>query len=198
MCRLIESIKVINGQFENIYYHNLRFNNARASLWNIKSELHLEDAVAIPPGLDNGLYKCRILYAEEIEKVEFIPYQLPVIGSLKIITDDDIIYNYKYEDRKQITSLFESRQACDDILIVKNGFLTDTSFCNIVLYDNEKYYTPFMPLLNGTKRQKLLAQKKVIEKIIKVDELHKFRSIYLVNAMIDLEDEVCIEIKNVH
>ena len=198
MFRLIESIKVINGQFENIYFHNLRFNNARAALWNIKSELDLADAVAIPHVLDNGLYKCRILYAEEIEKVEFIPYQFPVIRSLKIINDDDIIYNYKYEDRKQIASLFEMRQDCDDILIVKNGFLTDTSFCNVVLYDGEKYYTPSTALLNGTKRQKLLAEKKVIEKIIKVDDLHNFQCIYLVNAMIDLEDEVCIEIKNVN
>jgi len=33
--------------------------------------------------------------------------------------------------------------------------------------------------------------------MIKATELHKFQSIYLVNAMIDLEDEVCIEIKNV-
>ena len=36
MCRLIESIKVVNGRFENIYFHNQRFNQARAALWNCR------------------------------------------------------------------------------------------------------------------------------------------------------------------
>ena len=197
MCRLIESIKVINGQFENIYFHNLRLNNARADLWNCRKEINIAHEVAVPPDARLGLYKCRILYSAEIEEVEFIPYRLPEILTLKLINDDDIVYNYKFEDRSRIASLFDQRHPCDDILIVKNDCLTDTSFCNVVLYDGANYYTPSKPLLNGTKRQLLLAEKKVIEKMIKATELHKFESIYLVNAMIDLEDEVCIEIKNV-
>ena len=197
MCRLIESIKVINGHFENIYFHNLRLNKARADLWNCRKEIDIAHEVAVPPEFCKGLYKCRILYSDEIEKVEFVPYRLPEIRSLKLIIDDDIVYNYKFEDRTRIASLFDQRHPCDDILIIKNGCLTDTSFCNVVLYDGENYYTPSTRLLSGAKRQLLLAEKKVFEKMIKATELHKFQSIYLVNAMIDLEDEVCIGIKNV-
>lgn len=197
MCRLIESIKVINGRFENIYFHNQRFNDARASLWNCVNEMDISREVAIPAGCSNGIYKCRILYSEEIEKTEFVPYRLPIIQSLKLIHDDEIEYRYKYEDRRGINSLFEKRYPCDDILIIKNGFVTDTSFCNTVFYDGEKYYTPSTPLLNGTKRRQLLAQKKIVEKIIKKSDLPNFQRIHLVNAMIDLEDNICIDIKNV-
>lgn len=197
MYRLIESIKVINGEFENIYFHNLRLNNARADLWNCGKKINIANEVVVPPDVCQGLYKCRILYSAKIEKVEFIPYRLPEIHSLQLINDDDIVYNYKFEDRARIASLFDQRNPCDDILIIKNGCLTDTSFCNVVLYDGGKYYTPSTPLLNGTKRQLLVAENKVIEKMIKATELHQFQSIFLVNAMIDVEDEVCIDIKNV-
>lgn len=198
MCRLIESIKVINGRFENIYFHNLRFNNARAILWNDTNEIDLADVIAIPANCSEGLYKCRILYSAEIEKIEFLPYQLPAIHSLKLIHNDEIIYNYKYEDRSRITSLFNRRHPFDDILIEKNGCLTDTSFSNTVFYDGEKYYTPSTPLLNGTKRRQLLSEKKIFEKMIKTSDLHQFKSIFLVNAMIELKDNICIDIADIH
>ena len=136
------------------------------------------------------------MYSEEIEKTEFVPYRLPIIQSLKLIHDDEIEYRYKYEDRSRINALFEKRYPCDDILIIKNGFVTDTSFCNAVFYDGEKYYTPSTPLLNGTKRRQLLAQKNIIETIIKKTDLHHFQRIHLVNAMIGLEDNICVDIKN--
>jgi len=164
MCRLIESIKVINGHFENIYFHNLRLNKARADLWNCRKEIDIAHEVAVPPEFCKGLYKCRILYSDEIEKVEFVPYRLPEIRSLKLIIDDDIVYNYKFEDRTRIASLFDQRHPCDDILIIKNGCLTDTSFCNVVLYDGENYYTPSTRLLSGAKRQLLLAEKRLLKK----------------------------------
>lgn len=197
MCRLIESIKVIDGKFENIYFHNRRLNNARSALWNRRNEVDISDKVIIPSQFNKGLYKCRILYSAEIEKIEFVPYQFPLIRSLKLITDDEIDYPYKYADRGRIASWFEKRGLCDDILIIKNGFVTDTSFCNTVFFDGEKYYTPATPLLNGTKRRQLLAQKKIVEKIINRNDLHKFQKIYLINAMIEMEDNICIDIKNV-
>lgn len=166
-------------------------------MWNCKNEMDLAERITIPSDLNEGLYKCRVLYAAEIESVEFIPYKLPVIRSLKLITDDEIEYAHKYEDRSRISRLFESRGSCDDILIIKNGLVTDTSFCNTVFYDGKKYYTPAMPLLNGTKRQQLLQQKKIEEKIIRKEDLNLFQKIYLINAMVEMEDQVGIEVANV-
>jgi 4-amino-4-deoxychorismate lyase len=127
-----------------------------------------------------------------------MPYQLPNIHSLQVIYDDTIEYPYKYEDRRRIDELFAKRKRCDDILIIKNGCLTDTSFCNIVLYDSKNYFTPDTPLLNGTRRRRLLSQKKIFEKKITLHDLMSFQKIFLVNAMIGLEDNICVDIENVN
>lgn len=197
MCRLIESIKVIDRKFENISFHNQRCNEARAAVWNCKNKIDISREVSLPDDLSDGLYKCRIVYSSQIEKTEFIPYQLPNIHSLQVIHDDTIEYPYKYEDRRRINELFAKRKRCDDILIIKNGCLTDTSFCNIVLYDGENYFTPDTPLLNGTKRRQLISQRKIFEKKIRLNDLQEYQKIFLVNAMIDLQDEIFVDIENV-
>ena len=66
-----------------------------------------------------------------------------------------------------MNSLFQIRQDKDDILIVKNGLLTDTSIANIALYDGNDWYTPLHPLLKGTKRAELLDKGVLKEKEIK-------------------------------
>ena len=64
--------------------------------------------------------------------------------------------------------MFLIRQDKDDILIVKNGLLTDTSIANIALYDGNDWYTPLHPLLKGTKRAELLDKGVLKEKEIKI------------------------------
>lgn len=198
MCLLIETIKVKDRKFYNIPFHNERMNKVRKALWNCKQRIDLSNVLTIPPELDNRLFKCRVLYSKEIKKVEFMPYNFPGIKRLKLVFSDDIDYSYKYADRSVINVLYEKRYPYDDILIVKNGYLTDTSFCNIVLKKKGEYFTPSTFLLNGTKRQKLLSEKKIKEKKIRMDELKDYEPLYLINAMIDLEDNVCIEIKDIY
>src|SRR5690606_14853325 len=84
------------------------------------------------------------------------PYEVRAVTSLKIIHDDTIDYSLKYEDRSSIDNLFAKRNNCDDILIIKNGFVTDASYSNIAFYDGSRWITPAQPLLKGTMRQHLL------------------------------------------
>ncbi|MBE7172399.1 MAG: hypothetical protein INR73_17560 [Williamsia sp.] len=173
-------------------------NKARKELWNCDDELDILKEVVIPVGLEARLYKCRILYGEGIRKVEFLPYRLPAIRSLKLIYNDEISYHYKYENREAINALYACKDTCDDILIVKNGLLTDTSYCNIVLSDGVNYHTPANPLLHGTKRQQLLQEQKITEACISVDQLKFYHTIYLINAMLELEDNVCLSTDQVY
>lgn len=101
---------------------------------------------------------------------------------------DDINYQYKYYNRSKINELFQQHENCDDILIVKNEFVTDISYANIVFWDGDKWITPSTPLLHGTKRQKLINQKIITEKEIKLSDLHLFEKARIINAMIDLEE----------
>lgn len=198
MCLLIETLKVKDRKLFNISFHNERMNKARKELWNGERKLDLSQEITIPSRLDNGLFKCRVLYSKGIEKVQFIRYQKPIIKQLKLVFSNEINYSYKYADRSSINTLYEKRYPYDDILIVKNNWLTDTSFCNIVLKKKEEYYTPIHCLLKGTKRQKLLSEKKITEKEISWKELEEYESLYLINAMIDMEDHVCIAIKDIY
>ena len=140
-----------------------------------------------------GLVKCRIIYAKQIEKIEFIPYQLPKIRTLKIIVDDQIEYNHKYLDRNQLDHLYRQRGACDDILIIKNGLITDTWFANILFFNGKEWITPSKPLLKGTQRSKLLDQEAIKTADIRLDDLKYFKKARIINAMIRFEDELEIE-----
>jgi 4-amino-4-deoxychorismate lyase len=78
------------------------------------------------------------------------------------------------------------RGDCDEIILVKNGLITDTSYSNLAFFDGVQWYTPEHPLLNGVRRQALLKQKRVREKRITPDELGSFVKLSLINAMLDL------------
>ena len=144
-----------------------------------------------------GLFKCRIIYSQQIEKIEFIPYQRPNITSLKIAIDDTIDYSHKYLDRNQLEKLFSQKGNCDDILIIRNGFITDTSFANILFYNGKKWVTPSQPLLKGTQRQFLLETKQISIAEIRPSDLKYFKKARLVNAMMRFEDEVDVEMKSI-
>jgi 4-amino-4-deoxychorismate lyase len=105
-----------------------------------------------------------------------------------LVYDDEIEYSYKYENRDRLNVLKESRQDCDEIIIVKNGCITDTSFSNLVFYDGKKYLTPAQPLLNGTKRKLLLQQNWISEATIKPEDLNNFHHCGLINAMLHKDD----------
>jgi 4-amino-4-deoxychorismate lyase len=197
MSQLFDVIKVHNRQLLDINYHNNRVNQSLSAIFGIKNQIHLEKLINIPDHIDNQTYKCRIIYSNKIEKIQFEPYAHKIIKSLKIATCNDIDYGYKYFDRSKINELFERREDRDDILIIKNGFVTDSSYANIVFWDGTKWITPSTPLLPGTKRQQLVDEKRIFEKEIKKNDLHSFEKARIINAMIDLEESNNILINNI-
>lgn len=196
MCLLLESIKIHNKQLCNIEFHNSRFNKARQELFDIEEVMDIKTLVNIPPNLDYLTYKCRIVYDIEIRSIEFIPYKKKKIRSLRLMRNDSIEYNYKYFDRKIFEQMLQNPGA-DEILIVKNGKITDTSYSNIVLFDGQKWVTPSEPLLKGTKREYLLFTGQITEEEINVDDIRLFKCAKLINAMLDIEDQEPIKISKI-
>ena len=80
---------------------------------------------------------------------------------------------------------------------MKNGYITDTSFSNIIFFDGANWITPSTPLLEGTKIKELLEKKIISEQEIKLKDLIKFSKAKLINAMIDIDDGNEIEMKNI-
>lgn len=198
MCLLLESIKICNNSLQNIEYHNYRFNKTRKKLFGICEKSKLENIIHIPELDSDIVYKCRVVYAVMIEKIEFITYNPKSITSLKCVYTNDIDYSFKYTDRSIINSLLKQKSEADEILIIKDNRITDTSISNVAFYDGKKWITPVFPLLKGTKRQQLIKNKIITEVDIYTSDLKKFRKARLFNAMIDWEASRDILIKNVN
>ncbi len=179
----VETICVEEGKAWNLPLHNNRLNETRRVFWgeNIPT-LKLEDWVC--PENYAVRTRCRVLYAKEVLKVEYFPYHMRKVDSLKMVVCDDADYTFKSADRSLLNSLYEQRGEADDVLIVRHGLLTDTSIANIALYDGEHWYTPAQPLLKGTRRQSLLNEGKIYERDIKAADVGCYQKISLFNAMI--------------
>jgi len=181
--KFFETIRCVDGEVLYLPYHQQRYEGVLKFLGVSKSK-QLEHYLSPPK---NGLYKCRVVYSKDDIEVSYQPYVKRNVKSLKIIHDDSIEYYHKYLDRSQIEKLFLHREDCDDILIVKNGLLTDTSIANLALYKDGIWFTPTKPLLRGTTRERLLDEGILQEKNIHQSELHQFSKFALLNAMIGFD-----------
>ncbi len=178
--QLLETIKIEDGEIKNLYWHNKRCNSSRFKLFNEKKELKLEKHINPPK---KGLYRCRILYAKDIELIEYIPYTYRTIDSLKVI-QSDIEYSHKYANREELDRL---RGDYNEVIIEKDGLITDTTIANIAFYNGLNWITPKKPLLKGTMRENLLHKNLLTLKDIRKEELVNFSHFALMNAMIGFQ-----------
>ncbi|HIE35532.1 MAG TPA: branched-chain amino acid aminotransferase [Campylobacterales bacterium] len=179
-----ETIKIRDGKILNIEYHNKRFNKTIKDNFNIDRKMDLKNFINPPK---KGVYRCKLIYDKDILEISFTPYKKRDIKILKLI-DSNIEYPYKYLNREEINKLFEKRGDGDDILIVKNGFISDTSICNVAFFDGKYWLTPKTPLLNGTTRERLLEENRIYLANIKVEDIKKFNKFAIMNAMIGFEE----------
>lgn len=189
MYLLFETIKVEKKKFFNLHFHNRRLNKSRKDLFNAKDEINLENILEIPAHLDNNLYKCRVVYDETIKEIEWVKYKAREIKSIRVVECNNIDYSYKFFNRNIFDKLLKESNCGEneEILIIKNGGVTDTSYSNIALYNEKEWHTPMYPLLKGTKREMLLKKGILVEKDIMEKDLSKYKEIKLINAMLDFE-----------
>jgi len=179
---LLETIRVEDGQVFNLPYHQKRLNQTQKALWQLATpSIQLKDLIHTPP--KEGLYRCRILYNQTLQSVEYLPYSPKEVKHIQIVTSS-IDYTYKYAKRSSLDALLLEQKEADAVIIKKEGYLTDTTIANIAFYDGTKWYTPKRPLLQGTMRAKLLDENFLIPKKIKEEDLKHFKKVALMNAMI--------------
>ena len=187
MSLLLESIRLSDGQFQNLFYHERRMSRALKFLCGVQEHFDLEAFLANIDRPSQGLYKCRMIYDDASRDIEFVPYRYKKIDSLRVVEHDRVSYEFKYADRKLIDRLYGLKKDCDDILIVKRGFVTDSSFSNIVFRRGTRWYTPWSALLKGTMRSNLLERNLIHEEEIRCEDIKTFDSFKLINAMIQFD-----------
>lgn len=186
MSLLLESICLNQGVFRNLSYHEARMRKAVIELFGKKLSVDLQTLLTTIKIPKEGLHKVRILYDTEIRTIEFSPYTIKAVRSLKLIQDDSISYEYKFSDRSALDNLYAQRGESDDIIIVKNGCITDSHYANIIFRKGNVWFTPRTCLLKGTMRQYLLDEELIVEADIDLKNYFRYECCKLVNAMLGM------------
>ncbi len=185
-----ESIRCEGGQLQNLEYHQKRV--------AIHSQVILAECVEQLDTPSEGVHKLRISYNQSsFGDVQICAYKPKEINTLRLIECNEIEYSTKNNDRATINQLYDLKGQADDILIVKNGLITDSSFSNILLFDGSGWITPKSYLLRGTCRERLLEQGIIREQTVRTDDLKSYASFMLVNAMLDFDLHRALSTENI-
>lgn len=194
MSLLFETIRIENGILLHPVEHEKRMFASRAALFGLKDHIPLQEAVRIPGEFSKGRIRCRVDYGKEIETVRFTSYKTKPLGKFRLVFNDNIEYPYKFSHRSALDSLRMAHPDVDEIILVKNGRITDTTFSNLIFFDGTNWITPSIPLLKGTCRARLIREGKIKEGEISVKDIGYFSGFKVINAMILPEEMEMIPI----
>lgn len=183
MIQLLETIKIENGTALFLDFHTERLNQTRKLLFQCHDTIGLKNYIHPPDSVET--YRCRLIYSKTIETIEYHLYKNNRhFNTLKIIENNEIDYPFKFLNRESLNQLTQLKGAADDILIIKQGWVTDTSLANICFLYQNQWVTPSKPLLKGTTRERLLREQQIVEAEIRLPDLKHFSKIALMNALI--------------
>lgn len=189
MFPLFETVCLLEGKIQHRAYHEARYRKSYSQVFGKLPPHPLLVGLHIPEAYTQGKVKMRIDYNEKERECRFSSYTSISLTDLKLVHSSTIAYSLKHVDRSELISLWNQRGTCQDVLIVKDGWITDSSYTNIILFDGGEWWTPDTPLLVGTCRERLIQEKKITAAPIHVDELDQFTHFQLINAMRDFDPE---------
>ncbi|KLD98971.1 aminotransferase class IV family protein [Aliarcobacter butzleri] len=185
--KYFETIKCEDFEVFNLDYHQKRVANT------IGLNINLQEYIN---PISEELLRCKLIYDENgVVDVLYFPYKKREIKSFKIIFDNEIEYSKKYLNRVKLDELYEKRDDCDEVIIIKNEIVTDTTIANIAIFYKNSWITSKNCLLGGTTRARLLEEKKLLEKDITLDMLKNASKVALMNAMIGFDEIKDFKIK---
>lgn len=187
MSQFIESIKIEDKKIFLSDFHQKRVDQTFAHFGK-ESSIDLAKIFKNLEHDEDGLFKLRIAYdLDKRIRTQMIPYAIPEIQDFQLVENNSFDYSFKFEDRKELEKM-KMKSKAEEIIIVKNNHITDTSFTNILFLKGKDWFTPTTYLLNGVQRQNLLKQKKIKEAEITLQNIKQFTHFQLINALNDFDD----------
>ena len=187
MSRFIESIKIEDQKAFLLDLHQKRVNQTFAHFGK-EGSIDLAKIFKNLEHDEDGLYKLRIVYnLDKKFTTQLIPYAIPEIENFQLVENNSYDYSFKFEDRKEFERM-KTKAKTEEIIVVKNNHITDTSYTNILFLKGKEWFTPTTYLLNGVMRQHLLHEKKIKETEITLQNIKEFSHFQLINAMNDFDD----------
>ena len=190
MYPLFESLCIQNGKILNYKWHEKRFRKAYLKYFGKSAYFNLLDQIKIPKEFKKGNVKLKVLYGKNGRETQFEIYKLQKINTIRLVHVSSLIYPLKLTNREKLNSLYEQRRGCDDVIIVRDGQITDSSYANLIFFNGREWITPKHPLLKGTCRARLLANGKIKMATLGIQELKAFKGLKLINAMRDVDQEL--------
>jgi len=175
----LETILADEGTIPHLQWHQKRLEKTlrRNSIFVVYELSEL----LMPPR--QGQWRCRVVYDKYGVEIEYLPYKPKVVTTLLAVETDDIDYRDKTTERGILNTLYAQRGTADDILIVRNGLITDTTVANVACLIEGRWLTPATPLLEGTARARLLAEGKLHTADITLAEARAAEKIAVMNAL---------------
>ncbi|MDF1570772.1 MAG: aminotransferase class IV family protein [Bacteroidales bacterium] len=197
MFHLFETIRIQDGVPQHLQWHQARLNDSYYRYFKRFGGPVLEEVIRVPEAYSQGTVKCKFFYNRSAHTAGFSHYTPKPVRSLKLVDGDHIEYSMKYTGRSSLDQLYSQKEDCDDILVVQNGRITDTSYTNIVLFNGEMWITPIYPLLQGTCRARLIREGRIREGDIRVEDLKHYRHFRLINAMLDFDAQEDVDVNQI-
>ncbi|MDR2350986.1 MAG: hypothetical protein LBF41_10285 [Deltaproteobacteria bacterium] len=193
----IEEIKVQNGRYHNLEGHAIRMDRTVRHFF--RRPFHqpsLEKNLPKPP--ERGLHKCTVLYDDGIVSSTVEPHVISGVKTMGLVNFvPNVDFGYKTRNRDVLRAILDF-SGTDEAIIVKDSFVTNATAANLVFEDEEgALWTPLHYVHSGTKREFYLKKKRIATYPVKVSNLRSFVRVILINAMTDLEDNVCVDCRDV-
>lgn len=197
MFQFIESIKVEDQEVFLLDLHQKRVNETFAHFGK-EGSIDLSKLFKSLDHDEDGLFKLRIAYdLDKKVRTQMIPYAIPEIQDFQLVENNTFDYSFKFEDRKELEKM-KMKSKAEEIIIVKNNHITDTSFSNLLFMKGKEWFTPATYLLNGVQRQNLLKKKKIKEMEITLQNIKQFSHFQLINALNDFDDMFIYPIQRIN
>ncbi|MCK3658051.1 hypothetical protein A4G18_04830 [Pasteurellaceae bacterium Pebbles2] len=195
---LFETICIEQGEIKNIHLHQQRYERTLQQFYvdkNHQSAVKIHDlfesikktnefSTAV---LTHKLIRCRVGYNHQTLEINFFPYERKSYQRFQPVICDQINYALKFQNRRLLNELLTQKGNADEIIIIKQGKVSDCSIGNLIFRQGSQWFTPNTPLLKGTQREHLLQIGKIKEKTIFAEDIHQFDEIRLINAMNSLD-----------
>jgi 4-amino-4-deoxychorismate lyase len=185
----VEEIKCSGGEYHNLECHAIRMDRTLRHFFGKRFvHEHLREFLPEPP--DRSTLKCTLIYSDAVLSAELAPWAPPAVKTMGVVAVEGLDFIYKLEDRSELAKIREFAGA-DEVVIIRNGFVTNCSTGNLVFRDREGVlHTPLHYIHAGTKRALLVKSKKVTTHPIKASSIHSYDRVMIINAMTDVEDDV--------